>query len=125
MDMVTQLRLKYRWLLPLVCVFYVAAHFVLSRISAPKLYRTYNIPDQFLYLPVDPYFVADGAHPVVFSIHRGLAALFYPIWKLDLYFGGPQPMRFPPIDTIEEPIREYEYQKSTNPLKPTPLARHS
>ncbi len=85
-------------LLFLTC--YVAAHFILSRISLALVQRDWGITGAFIYLPVKPDFIAAHERPLLY-VHNTLRWFFFPICQLDqLAFGGPQPITSTPLRRI-------------------------
>ena len=84
----------------LVC--YVGSNFVLSRISAGLVSAEWGIPDTFIYLPIDPNFLAEHEEPFLLSLHYVLRVIYTPVWLVDHeVFGGPWPMRAMPMFQID------------------------
>ena len=87
---------RYRRLFALVLGIFVAAHLVLSRVSASLVQSDWGVTDAFLYVPVRPDTVAD--HGSLLAVHYTLRFLFYPIWQIDnKVFGGPWSMWSMPL----------------------------
>lgn len=62
---------------------YMASYFALSRISLRINLHETSIP-MFFYIPVSPKHVAASIR--LQELHRILAYLYYPIWKLTIRF---------------------------------------
>lgn len=93
---------KSRWRVPMLLFLfcYIAAHFMLSRVSCAMVLRDWGIQDTFIYLPMRPDVVADHEEPLLY-VHLALRCFFFPIWKLDhSVFGGPWPMTSMPLRSI-------------------------
>ncbi|PYI81011.1 MAG: hypothetical protein DME26_20635 [Verrucomicrobia bacterium] len=83
----------------LVC--YVGSHFVLSRTSARLVNAEWGISETFIYLPVDPNFLAAHDGPLL-TIHYVLRVIYAPVWFVDhQIFGGPRPLLFMPMFKID------------------------
>ena len=80
----------------IAAILYTVPYFVVSRVSASQISTSLGEPGYFAYCPLDP---ATGYDLYDERIHFTLRTIYFPLWKLDHAFGGPEPLRsFPLLD---------------------------